>query len=184
MVQVLLLVTGALVVGAIVFGVAVLITGGDGLGDVEPDGRSVSLPGIRPLAEGDVSSVRFDTVIRGYRMAQVDEALRRTAYDIGYKSELIGVLEAEVAALREGRLEDADALREARTAASGVVDPSDQGVRSDAEPEREGIGSDAVPTGDAAEAETVLSMAGGLDEESGEVGTGSSSDGGLSLEKR
>ena len=47
-------------------------------------------------------------------MAQVDQAMRRAAYDIGYKSELIGVLEAEVAALREGRTEDADALRQAR----------------------------------------------------------------------
>ena len=51
-------------------------------------------------------------------MAQVDQALRRAAYDIGYKDELIGVLEAEVTALREGRTEDADVLRQAREAAS------------------------------------------------------------------
>jgi hypothetical protein len=50
-------------------------------------------------------------------MAQVDQALQRAAYDIGYKGELIGVLEAEVTALREGRIADADVLRRAREAA-------------------------------------------------------------------
>lgn len=108
----------ALTVAAVVFGVTVLVTGGDpALGAVEPDGRSVPLPGSRPLLESDVSAVRFDTTVRGYRMAQVDQALRRAAYDIGYKDELIGVLEAEVVALREGRTTDADVLRRAREAA-------------------------------------------------------------------
>jgi hypothetical protein len=50
-------------------------------------------------------------------MSQVDQALQRAAYDIGYKGELIGVLEAEVLALREGRTADADMLRRAREAA-------------------------------------------------------------------
>ncbi|GAA4695969.1 hypothetical protein Prum_047570 [Phytohabitans rumicis] len=108
----------ALTVAAVVFGVTVLVTGGDpGLGTAEPDGRAVPLPGTRPLMEADVSAVRFDTTVRGYRMAQVDQALRRAAYDIGYKDELIGVLEAEVTALREGRSNDADVLRRAREAA-------------------------------------------------------------------
>ncbi|GAA4145953.1 hypothetical protein GCM10022251_07050 [Phytohabitans flavus] len=116
--QVLLLVVVALTVAAVVFGVTVLVTGGDsGLGTAEPDGRAVPLPGTRPLMEADVSAVRFDTTVRGYRMAQVDQALRRAAYDIGYKDELIGVLEAEVTALREGRASEADSLRRAREAA-------------------------------------------------------------------
>ncbi len=51
--------------------------------------------------------MRFDTALRGYRMTQVDQAMRRAAYDIGYKAELIGVLEAEVTALRDGRIADA-----------------------------------------------------------------------------
>jgi DivIVA domain-containing protein len=110
----------ALVVGAIVFGVAVLITGDDqGIEGDEPDGRAIPLPSARPLGEGDLSALRFDTVVRGYRMSQVDAALRRAAYDIGYKQELIQVLEAEVAALREGRTDDADQLRSAREAAVG-----------------------------------------------------------------
>jgi DivIVA domain-containing protein len=116
--QLLLFIVVALVVATIVFGVTVLLSGGDsGLTPVEPDGRAVPLPSDRPLGEEDVSRTRFDTVWRGYRMAQVDQALQRAAYDIGYKGELIGVLEAEVAALREGRTEDAEALRKAREAA-------------------------------------------------------------------
>jgi DivIVA domain-containing protein len=118
MVTLVLYLIAALVVGAIVFGVAVLITGDDqGIEGDEPDGRAIPLPSTRPLGEGDVSQVRFDTVLRGYRMSQVDAALRRAAYDIGYKEELIQVLEAEVKALREGRTEDADQLRRAREAA-------------------------------------------------------------------
>ncbi|SBV28218.1 DivIVA domain-containing protein [Micromonospora krabiensis] len=111
----------ALTVAAVVFGVTVLVTGRDpGLAPAEPDGRAVPLPGNRPLRESDVSDVRFDTVLRGYQMAQVDQAMRRAAYDIGYKSELIGVLEAEVAALREGRTADAEVLRRAREQAAGA----------------------------------------------------------------
>ncbi|MCT2276062.1 DivIVA domain-containing protein [Micromonospora chalcea] len=131
--EVLLLLVVALTVAAVVFGVTVLVSGKDpGLTPAEPDGRAVPLPGSRPLDESDVSGVRFDTALRGYRMAQVDSALRRAAYDIGYKSELISVLEAENAALRDGRTEDADALRRAREEAAATrpetepaVDPSD-----------------------------------------------------------
>lgn len=116
--QYVLLLVVALTVGAVVFGVTVLLSGSDpGLGVAEPDGRAVPLPGNRPLTEPDIAEVRFDTALRGYRMAQVDQALRRAAYDIGYKDELISVLEAEVAALRDGRLADAEALRRSREAA-------------------------------------------------------------------
>ncbi|MFE9689063.1 DivIVA domain-containing protein [Micromonospora sp. NPDC005806] len=120
--QVLLLLVVALTVAAVVFGVTVLVSGRDpGLAPTEPDGRAVPLPGSRPLHESDVAEVRFDTALRGYRMDQVDQAMRRAAYDIGYKSELIGVFEAEVAALREGRTEEADALRRAREEAAGTA---------------------------------------------------------------
>ena len=111
---------GAFIVGAVAFGVAVLVTGSDpGLSPDEPDGSSVPLPADRPLAEHDFQTVRFDTGLRGYRMSQVDSVLRRAAYDVGYKEELVAVLEAEVAALRAGRLAEADALQAARLAALG-----------------------------------------------------------------
>ncbi|SCL26692.1 DivIVA domain-containing protein [Micromonospora nigra] len=120
--QGLLLLVVALTVAAVVFGVTVLVSGRDpGLAPAEPDDRAVPLPGDRPLRESDVGEVRFDTALRGYRMAQVDQAMRRAAYDIGYKTELIGVLEAEVAALRAGRTADADALRRSREQAAGAA---------------------------------------------------------------
>ncbi|KAB1905218.1 DivIVA domain-containing protein [Micromonospora sp. AMSO31t] len=124
--EVLLLLVVALTVAAVVFGVTVLVSGRDpGLAPAEPDGRAVPLPGSRPLDEADVAEVRFDTALRGYRMAQVDAAMRRAAYDIGYKTELIGVLEAENAALREGRIEEADALRRARAEAAATGSESE-----------------------------------------------------------
>ena len=120
MAQILLLLVVLLVLGAVGYGVVALVRGGDqGLEPVEPDESAVALPTARPLTEGDVSRARFDVAFRGYRMNQVDRALRRAAYDIGYKEELIGVLEAEVAALRDGRTEDAETLRRARIAALG-----------------------------------------------------------------
>jgi DivIVA domain-containing protein len=122
--QILLVVAVALTVGAVVFGITMLATGEDrGLRPVEPDGRAVPLPADRPLVEPDLVEVRFDTALRGYRMAQVDAALKRAAYDIGYKDELVKVLQAEVDALREGRLPDAEVLRRAREAAVAPVQP-------------------------------------------------------------
>jgi DivIVA domain-containing protein len=132
--QLLLFIVVAVVVAAIVFGVTVMLGGGDsGLTPVEADGRAIPLPSDRPLGEDDIDHTKFDVAWRGYRMAQVDQALQRAAYDIGYKGELIGVLEAEVTALREGRLADADVLRRAREAAiaPAAVPPAD-GAASDA----------------------------------------------------
>ncbi|MET8372891.1 DivIVA domain-containing protein [Micromonospora profundi] len=152
--QLLLLLVVALTVAAVVFGVTVLISGRDpGLVPAEPDSQAVPLPGTRPLRESDVGAVRFDTALRGYRMAQVDQALRRAAYDIGYKSELIGVLESEVIALREGRTDDADALRQAREqAAAAVPGATDAGVDV---PPAGSTGADPLPdaTSSAADAD-------------------------------
>ncbi|GIF24313.1 DivIVA domain-containing protein [Actinoplanes tereljensis] len=126
--QLLLFIVVALVVAAIVFGVTVMMSGGDsGLTPIEPDGSAVPLPTDRPLGEDDIAGTKFDTTFRGYRMSQVDQALQRAAYDIGYKGELISVLEAEVTALRDGRIADADALRRAREAAVAAVPPAAAG---------------------------------------------------------
>ena len=142
--QFVILIVVALVAAALAWGVTALLMGRDpGLEPVEPDGRAVPLPTARPLTEADLGEVRFDVTARGYRMAQVDQALRRVAYDIGYKEELIGVLEAEIAALRTGRLSDADALRQAREAAQrpGAASAESSEALSDAE-----VASDAEDT--------------------------------------
>jgi len=124
MATVFLVLVVVLVVAALVFGVVTLLSGEDpGIAPVEPDGRAQPLPNNRSLTEGDLKQVRFDLTLRGYRMAQVDRVLRRTAYDLGYKDEMIAVLEAEVSALRDGRVEDAELLRKARETA-GNPEPS------------------------------------------------------------
>jgi DivIVA domain-containing protein len=149
MAQALLLLIVALTVGAVVFGVMVLVSGGDsGLREVEPDGRAVPLPGSRPLVEQDVAKTTFDLGLRGYRMDQVDRALKRVAYDIGYKDELINVLSSEVEALREGRLEDAEALRNARLAAANPHETAPQAAAKD-------DGDDSEPATDVIELGTV-----------------------------
>jgi DivIVA domain-containing protein len=140
---------GAFIVGAVAFGVAVLVTGSDpGLTADEPDGSSVPLPTDRPLAEHDFEAVRFDTALRGYRMAQVDSVLRRAAYDVGYKEELVAVLEAEVAALRAGRLDEADALQAARLAALGEAASAAEIADATAADADGGAPEDAVPAAD------------------------------------
>ncbi|MFI6065034.1 DivIVA domain-containing protein [Micromonospora sp. NPDC051227] len=158
--QLLLLLVVALTVAAVIFGVTVLVSGRDpGLVPAEPDSQAVALPGTRPLRESDVGAVRFDTGLRGYRMDQVDQALRRAAYDIGYKSELIGVLESEVIALREGRTDDADVLRQAREqSASEVTTAAEASEPGEAaEP-----GEDAPLTGEAGSAPVGSTTAGPL----------------------
>src|SRR4051794_38016071 len=126
----LLVLVVVLVVAALVFGVVSLLSGDDpGLGPAEPDGRAVPLPNNRSLTEDDLKNVRFDVGVRGYRMDQVDRVLRRTSYDLGYKDEMIAVLDAEVAALREGRREDADLLRKAREAAANPTPAAGPGDR-------------------------------------------------------
>jgi DivIVA domain-containing protein len=119
MATVFLILVVVLVVAGLVYGVVSLLSGDDpGLSAVEPDGRARPLPNNRSLSEFDLKDVRFDVGLRGYRMSQVDRVLRRTAYDLGYKDEMIAVLEAEVMALRDGRLEDAELLRKARESAA------------------------------------------------------------------
>jgi DivIVA domain-containing protein len=167
--QFLLLVVVALTVGAIVFGVTVLLTGGDsGLSPAEPDGRAVPLPGTRPLAESDIARVRFDVAPRGYRMAQVDQAMRRAAYDIGYKDELINVLEAEVDALRSGRFSDAEVLRRAREAAQAATT---SGAETPAEGDQEVA---TINLGEAAKASTEepgpVAAVAGTEQPAGETG--------------
>ena len=144
----LLLLIAAVVVAGIAYTVVWIFTGGEeGLAPSEPDGRAVPLPGTRPLEERDIIDTRFDTALRGYRMAQVDAALRRTAYDVGYKQELIDVLEAEVEALRAGRRSDADRLRAARLSALAGTDSAGGG--------RHAVDTDEEADSDADELATV-----------------------------
>ena len=76
--------------------------------------------------------------MRGYRMGQVDAALRRAAYDIGYKQELINVLEAGKDARRDGRMDDAEVRREARSGSDTSAADHSSGARAAGRAERGG----------------------------------------------
>ncbi len=80
----LLIVVAALVVAGIGFGIAAFVLDRDpGLMPPRPDAPPFDLPAGRPLNEADIRGLRLDTALRGYRMEQVDELLRRVEYDLG-----------------------------------------------------------------------------------------------------
>lgn len=159
----LLVVIAAFVAAGIVFGIAVLATGGDpGLAAADPDRRPRTLPRDRPLVEPDVAAVRFDTALRGYRMADVDEVLRRVGYDLGYKGELIRVMEAELTALRDGELEQANELQRMRMVALGRADVSAVG------PEQGDLGGAALDERDDADSDGDADPDGDVDSDDGD----------------
>jgi DivIVA domain-containing protein len=77
----------------ILFGAAALATyDGEVLRDPEPDAFRVGLPAAH-LQPEDVANVRFDMVLRGYRMSEVDDVLSRLAGELAARDERINRLE-------------------------------------------------------------------------------------------
>ncbi|MFD7713119.1 DivIVA domain-containing protein [Streptomyces sp. NPDC059785] len=66
------------------------------------------LPYDRPVNRGDVDTLRFPVAVRGYRMADVDDALGRLGAEIAERDARIADLEAALAGARAS----APALRE------------------------------------------------------------------------
>jgi DivIVA domain-containing protein len=94
----LLIVIAALVLAGIVFGAASFTLGRDrGLTPPRPDGVPFDLPPDRPLDRADISDLRFDTALRGYRMDQVDQLLARVADDLDFLYTRIADLEDQLA---------------------------------------------------------------------------------------
>ncbi len=84
----------ALVVAAAGF-VIVAFTLGRTNGFVEStaDGVPGVLPDDRALTSSDVTRIRFDMALRGYRMAQVDSVLRRLSYELADANARVAELE-------------------------------------------------------------------------------------------
>lgn len=96
-------VLGVLGVLAVLFAAAVLATReGPVLAEAPPDAADTGLPPA-PLAPEDLSSVRFDLALRGYRMSQVDEVLDRLAAELRARDERIAALEAVPGRLASAR---------------------------------------------------------------------------------
>lgn len=91
-------VVSALAVGAVLFGVAAVLTGrATGLAEMPPDRTPLPLPPDRLTDADDLRAVRFDLAFRGYRMDQVDAVLDRVAGDLTARDAEISKLRLRLA---------------------------------------------------------------------------------------
>ncbi|MFE6042413.1 DivIVA domain-containing protein [Streptomyces sp. NPDC056452] len=91
-----LLLTMAVVVAA----VTLAVVGGGGsavLQDVEPERLTDPLPTNRPVGRADIEVLRLPLAVRGYRMAEVDEALGRLGAELAERDARIAELESALA---------------------------------------------------------------------------------------
>ncbi|MCK1822558.1 DivIVA domain-containing protein [Streptomyces sp. XM83C] len=95
-----LVVALAVVVAAVTLAV---VGGGDGTGplpEAEPQRLHDPLPPGRPVAREDIDRLRFPLAARGYRMADVDDALNRLAAELTERDARIADLESALAGAR------------------------------------------------------------------------------------
>ncbi|MFJ3334011.1 DivIVA domain-containing protein [Streptomyces sp. NPDC086766] len=92
-----LVVALAVVVAAVTLAV---VGGGEGTGplpEAAPERLRDPLPPDRPVHRADVENLRFPLAPRGYRMADVDDALGRLAAEIAERDARIADLESALA---------------------------------------------------------------------------------------
>ncbi|MGC9404769.1 DivIVA domain-containing protein [Streptomyces sp. DZ1-3] len=79
-----------------------VVSGGDSgpLPDAEPERLRDALPPDRPVGRPDVERLRFPLVLRGYRMADVDDALGRLGAELAERDARIADLESALAGAR------------------------------------------------------------------------------------
>ncbi|MBO7940597.1 MULTISPECIES: DivIVA domain-containing protein [Streptomyces] len=90
----------AVVVAAVTLAV---VGGGEGTGplpDAEPQRLHDPLPPDRPLDRADIDRLRFPLAARGYRMADVDDALNRLAAELSERDARIADLESALTGAR------------------------------------------------------------------------------------
>ncbi|KOX02148.1 DivIVA domain-containing protein [Streptomyces sp. NRRL B-3648] len=94
-----LVVALAVVVAAVTLAV---VGGGESapLPEVAPERLQDPLPEDRPVSGADVESLRFPLAPRGYRMADVDDALGRLAAELAERDARIADLESALAGAR------------------------------------------------------------------------------------
>ncbi|MET8831147.1 DivIVA domain-containing protein [Streptomyces sp. NPDC004610] len=100
-----LVVALAVVVAAVTL---LVVGGGDGGGplpEAPPERLHDPLPPDRPLGRGDVDALRFPLAVRGYRMAEVDDALNRLGAELAERDARIADLESALAGARPGGAE-------------------------------------------------------------------------------
>ncbi|MER5840061.1 MULTISPECIES: DivIVA domain-containing protein [Streptomyces] len=94
-----LVVALAVVVAAVTL--AVVGGGGNGpLPEAAPDRLRDTFPSDRPVSRADVDGLRFPLAVRGYRMADVDDALSRLGAELAERDARIADLESALAGAR------------------------------------------------------------------------------------
>ncbi|WP_367326155.1 DivIVA domain-containing protein [Streptomyces sp. HUAS ZL42] len=92
-----LVVALAVVVAAVTLAV---VGGGEGTGplpEAAPQRLQDPLPPDRPVNRADIDQLRFPLAVRGYRMAEVDDALGRLAAELAERDARIADLESALA---------------------------------------------------------------------------------------
>lgn len=87
----------------VVAAVTLAVVGGGGSGplpDAAPDRLRDTLPLDRPVSRADVDRLRFPLAARGYRMADVDDALSRLGAELAERDARIADLESGLAGAR------------------------------------------------------------------------------------
>lgn len=105
-----LLIAMVVVVAAVTLAV---VGGGDGtvLPEVSPELPVDPLPASRPVARADIEALRLPMVVRGYRMADVDDVLGRLGAELAERDARIAELEAALAGARAAAFTDEDRRR-------------------------------------------------------------------------
>ncbi|MEV5984648.1 DivIVA domain-containing protein [Streptomyces sp. NPDC052051] len=100
-----LVVALAVVVAAVTLAV---VGGGESaaLPEAVPERLDDPLPPDRPVDRADVEALRFPLAVRGYRMADVDDALGRLGAEISERDARIADLEAALAGARTAAVAD------------------------------------------------------------------------------
>ncbi|HEY5050820.1 MAG TPA: DivIVA domain-containing protein [Acidothermaceae bacterium] len=81
---------GILVSAGVIFAIfAVTVGRGGSMTQFQPDWPGQALPQDRPVRASDLADAKFSVAFRGYRMAEVDEALDRLAVEIAQRDERI-----------------------------------------------------------------------------------------------
>ncbi|HEY3923838.1 MAG TPA: DivIVA domain-containing protein [Acidothermaceae bacterium] len=81
---------GILVSAGVIFAIfAVTVGRGGSMTQFQPDWPGRPLPPDRPVRASDLADAKFSVAFRGYRMAEVDEALDRLAVEIAQRDERI-----------------------------------------------------------------------------------------------
>ncbi|MEW1887168.1 DivIVA domain-containing protein [Streptomyces sp. NPDC048567] len=82
------------------------------LQDVAPEQLTDPLPASRPVGRADVEALRLPVGLRGYRMAEVDDALGRLGAELAERDARIAELESALAGAQATRTGGPDLFKE------------------------------------------------------------------------